>query len=248
MSVAEAQAAALAVRSQLAEEGYESAIERWSLALSPLCSSRDRSRLRRLCILGASCDSTGGIRPSDLADRIEDERVEEPTASSVRVMTIHKSKGLEFDIVVLPDLDESLYDMPKVCVGSPAPAERPETVLIAPDKLRRELLPPELARAFDQQRRMDVQESLCCLYVAMTRAVHGLYMVIAPQAKTKAVTRPATRRRRACSAQRWEASTRISRRPMCFMSTALPAGTKSCGRPQSHPPAARRSCRQLQSS
>ena len=36
---------------------------------------------------------------------VEAERVEDPTAADVRVMTIHQSKGLEFDIVVLPGTD-----------------------------------------------------------------------------------------------------------------------------------------------
>ncbi|HVJ69539.1 MAG TPA: UvrD-helicase domain-containing protein [Caulifigura sp.] len=185
MSPPEAHAASLAVRSELAIHGYEAAVERWSLALRPQCSPRDWSRLRRLCVLAASYEVVAGLRPSAFADRIEEERVEDPTASAVRVMTIHKSKGLEFDVVVLPDLEETLYDTPKVCLGSPAPAERPETVLIDANELRRELLPPELARAFEQQRRTDIQESLCCLYVAMTRAVYALHMVIAPQAPTK---------------------------------------------------------------
>jgi len=182
MSLAAIHEASLAVRAELTINGYQAAIERWALGLRPNCSPRDWSRLRRLSVLAASYDAMASLRPGDFASRIDEERVEEPTASAVRVMTIHKSKGLEFDIVVLPDLEESLSDSPNVCAGSPAPAQRPDVVLTSPGSIRRELLPPELARAYEQQRRADLHEGLCCLYVAMTRAVHALCMVIAPQA------------------------------------------------------------------
>ena len=184
MQPIEAEAASLAIREELAVQGYERAIERWSRVLEPLCSARDWSRLRRLCVLAAAYDPTASLRPSDFASRIDEERVEEATASNVRVMTIHKSKGLEFDVVVLPDLDVNLIGTPKVCVGSPAPAARPDTVLIYRSGLHQKLLPSHLRGAIDQQRRLEVHEALCCLYVAMTRAAHAMYMVIAPQKPT----------------------------------------------------------------
>ncbi len=181
MDPAEAQAAALNIRRELTRDGYEAAIERWSNRLRPQCSDRDWSRLRRLCVLAAGYESVASLRPSAFADRIEEERIEEPTASSVRVMTIHKSKGLEFDVVVLPDLDIRIHDAPAMCVGTPEPAARPDAVLTYRGGLHQSLLPPELKRAVEQQRRSDVHEALCCLYVAMTRAAHALHLIIAPQ-------------------------------------------------------------------
>ncbi|OAI53000.1 hypothetical protein AYO47_05775 [Planctomyces sp. SCGC AG-212-M04] len=185
MEVPEAEAASLAIREELAVQGYERAVERWSRAIEPLCSARDWSRLRRLCALASEYDAAASLRPSEFANRIDEERVEEASASNVRVMTIHKSKGLEFDVVVLPDLDVDLSDTPKVCVGCPEPAERPDTVLLYRNGVLQKLLPPELKGALEQQRRADVHEALCCLYVAMTRAVHALHLVIAPQEPTK---------------------------------------------------------------
>jgi ATP-dependent helicase/nuclease subunit A len=176
-----AHGAASAIREELATRGYEAAVERWAKTLKPVCSDRDWSRLRRLCSLAAAYDPQAGLRPSEFARRIADERVEEATASAVRVMTIHKSKGLEFDVVILPDLDFKIHDTPDLHVGSPAPAERPDVVLIHRNATIASLLPPELCKAIEQQRRADVHESLCCLYVAMTRAAHALHMIIAPQ-------------------------------------------------------------------
>ena len=40
-----------------------------------------------------------------MADSFGDLFAEHRTASSVEIMTIHKSKGLEFDLVVVPALD-----------------------------------------------------------------------------------------------------------------------------------------------
>ena len=44
----------------------------------------------------------------------------------------------------------------------------------------RQFFPPELARLFEEDTRLEVHESLCVLYVALTRAVHALHMLIAP--------------------------------------------------------------------
>ena len=44
----------------------------------------------------------------------------------------------------------------------------------------RRFLPPRLVALFDDDRRRTVAESLCVLYVAMTRAAHCLHMIVAP--------------------------------------------------------------------
>jgi ATP-dependent helicase/nuclease subunit A len=44
----------------------------------------------------------------------------------------------------------------------------------------RQFFPPELQRLFDDQLRSEVTESLCVLYVAMTRAIHALHLLVPP--------------------------------------------------------------------
>ena len=98
------------------------------------------------------------------------------THSGVRLMSIHKSKGLEFPVVILADLDHAFsrqdFDAP---------------VLVHPDlglgpryvDLRRRIRYPTLARiALEQRlRRENLAEEQRILYVAMTRPKEKLIMV-----------------------------------------------------------------------
>ncbi len=44
------------------------------------------------------------------------------------------------------------------------------------------MLPPELQELFEISTRRDVNEAMCVLYVALTRAIHALYMIVSPSA------------------------------------------------------------------
>ena len=48
------------------------------------------------------------LRPGFFVQSVQAAKVEDASPAPVRVMTIHASKGLEFDAVVLPDLDSTL--------------------------------------------------------------------------------------------------------------------------------------------
>jgi ATP-dependent exoDNAse (exonuclease V) beta subunit len=107
-------------------------------------------------------------------------------------MTIHKSKGLEFDAVVLPDLEWPLAGRTGSKVvyereGETGPITR---ICRSMNETTRGLL-PDLKPLFDRQERRTVRESLCTLYVAMTRAKQGLYMLIDPP-RTNERTLPKT--------------------------------------------------------
>jgi ATP-dependent exoDNAse (exonuclease V) beta subunit len=96
-------------------------------------------------------------------------------------MTVHQAKGLEFDIVVLPELDEDLTGQtPPIVTNSPKPAAPIDRVCRYVSDEVRGILPDEFKEMFDKYKERDVEESLCLLYVAMTRAKKSLRMVIAP--------------------------------------------------------------------
>ena len=174
-------ALATQIRATLLHGGYGPAILEWARRLAPCCDRRDRSRLQQLVELAFTYESMATLRTTDFLRFVETERVADPTTAAVRVMTIHQAKGLQFDIVVLPDLRQNLVGQPGACVvGQPSPTERIDRVCLYRNEAIRSLLPSELQQLFEETTNQAVHESLCVLYVALTRAVHALHMIAAP--------------------------------------------------------------------
>jgi ATP-dependent exoDNAse (exonuclease V) beta subunit len=126
-------------------------------------------------------DAEATLRPRDFADSVERRPVEDPSAAAVRVMTVHQAKGLEFDAVFLPELDEELLGQPPNAIfWSDEPAGDVVGVLRYASKEVQEHLPDELRRRFRDRTVRAVREAYCLLYVALTRAKHALYLITAP--------------------------------------------------------------------
>ncbi len=144
---------------------------------------RDRLRLQQIIRAGHEFDETGSLDPCDFVRLLEGSRFSKSEPAAIRVMTIHQSKGLEFDIVVLPELDERLLQTPSAAVGYSEAGGQADRVVVWRSKEARALLPKPLQLAFEETIHRQVSETLCTLYVAMTRAVHSLHMLIQPTAK-----------------------------------------------------------------
>lgn len=180
------------VRQTILEQGYGAAIATWSSYLEPHATPRERSRLRQLGELAFQYQANATARLDDFVKRVEHQRVADPTAAPVRVMTIHQAKGLEFDIVVLPELQTKLMGQPgSFAVGRETPAGPIERVCRAVNQDVRQFLPRPFQQMFEAAEDQTASESLCVLYVALTRAVHALHMLIAP-AKPNERQLPAT--------------------------------------------------------
>jgi ATP-dependent helicase/nuclease subunit A len=176
----------LEVRRQLLAQGYGATIYPWARALAEDCDGRDASRLLQLVELAYRFEAEAGLRTRDFVSFVEHERVEAPSPADVRVMTIHQAKGLQFDIVVLPQLDVRLSGQnPPVVVGR-LDATAPASLVCryANEPLRR-MLPDEIRQAFDRSAEQTIRESLCVLYVALTRAVHALHLIVAPSKESE---------------------------------------------------------------
>ncbi len=97
-------------------------------------------------------------------------------AGGVRLMSIHKSKGLEFPIVILADLDHafSRQDFDASVLVHPSLGLGPRRV-----DLKRKIRYPTLARAAIEEtlRRENLAEEQRVLYVAMTRPKEKLILV-----------------------------------------------------------------------
>ena len=172
------------LRSRLLSDGYLPTIQRWVLQLGSVATEHDRSRLKQLVELAEGYQAT--TRPRDFIRLVETRKVENTTPARIQLMTVHKSKGLQFDIVFLADLDGALVQPPKYLTAKPAEAAPPDRVLVYRAKDLREILPPELQLAYEQTQATDLTGSLCVLYVAMTRAVHALHLIL-PAKESQAV-------------------------------------------------------------
>jgi len=146
-------------------------------------SEREQQRLLQLVALGGQYDSAagGGGQPgtTTLIFRrlVASSRVEDNSAQRVRVMTIHQAKGLEFDAVVLPELDYQLVKTTgDALVYRRSPLEPPERISRSVSLLERQLV-PELDLMARSAEEMQLKEQLSLIYVALTRAVHALYLV-----------------------------------------------------------------------
>lgn len=94
----------------------------------------------------------------------------------VRVMTIHKSKGLEFPIVVIPDLGKRFNT---ASLGEPVLLDRDLGIGMTAVDLRRRIRYPSVSSIVvrEHARRQAVAEEVRVLYVALTRAREHLILV-----------------------------------------------------------------------
>ncbi len=98
-----------------------------------------------------------------------------PGMAAVQVMTIHKSKGLGFDVVILPDIPETEVPLAQRFTV----AESDDWITETPPKWARSLI-PEMKDAEARWEEAQRYEAFCTLYVALTRAKRGLYVLLEP--------------------------------------------------------------------
>ncbi|MFO1091709.1 MAG: 3'-5' exonuclease [Planctomycetaceae bacterium] len=180
----QATAAAEQIRRSLQMRGYGGVVDDWIEALTDHCHARELDRLRQLAVLSDEYDPRGTLRPADFVRFVKARGVEDPRAARIRVMTVHKAKGLEFDVVLLPQLDEDLVRPPKFVAYREQGAEAAVRICRYRNKSVQRLLPPEIQAAFRQTADRAMRESLCVFYVALTRAAQALYMFVPAGSKS----------------------------------------------------------------
>jgi ATP-dependent exoDNAse (exonuclease V) beta subunit len=102
-------------------------------------------------------------------------------------MTVHRAKGLEFDVVVLPELERRLGDLnnPLVLVHRPAPTSPIAAVHRGTNKTVRACSEP-LREVHWQEVARRVADDLGVLYVALTRARSELHLIVQPTPRSSA--------------------------------------------------------------
>jgi ATP-dependent exoDNAse (exonuclease V) beta subunit len=170
---------------QLAEErGLTETIEFLADGMAGVCDTRDTIRLRQLTHMAMLYQQNAAPRLRDFVRMVREKRVERPQVAPVRVMTIHQAKGLEFDAVVLPELNGDLARIQDAYVTDvPTLGDPPVAISRWIDSKSRHFLSERWQREFGKKVRSVNTEALCTLYVAMTRARRALYMITQPSSK-----------------------------------------------------------------
>ncbi|MBA2115615.1 UvrD-helicase domain-containing protein [Bremerella alba] len=174
------------LRRELLVDGYGAAISRWAKLLHPECTPRELRRLEQLERLAFAYQGKATLRSQDFVQFIQSQRVGDSSSAAVRVMNIHQSKGLEFDAVFLPELDSRIPPQADSFVLRRDEHIGPISgVTHYVSESLQPMLPEAVQAIFEETQQKNVVESLCVLYVALTRAVHALHMVIKPRPMPK---------------------------------------------------------------
>lgn len=191
-SLARGRHTASQVRRQLAQAGFADTLARWERLSINAMDAHGAARFDALVALAARFDARARTSLSEFLALARAATVEDASPAPVRVMTIHASKGLEFDGVVLPDLDApwrassssvALRRADAAGVDDPL-APVVEATLHPPRHLH--AASARLSALAAHRLAGIVDDELCCLYVAMTRARHVLEMIVPESDKAEA--------------------------------------------------------------
>lgn len=166
------------VRFRLVQEGYGAVVAGCVRSLKSCCPRADCERLEQLTELADAYESRATLRPAEFASWVRRYKAVSPTSCTVRVLTLHKSKGLEFDAVVLPELDVQLREQrpPDFIVAEPDPPELSDGFVGRRVVSKLRAIASEQAKLqTDFATRRAIEESYSVLYVALTRARDALY-------------------------------------------------------------------------
>ncbi|MBN1855917.1 MAG: UvrD-helicase domain-containing protein [Dehalococcoidia bacterium] len=177
-------------------DGFKGLVEEWGDALQSITplDAFGLARLRQLITASGEFDSSSSRDCDEFLSFIDKYELHEVAGDgAIRVMTIHQSKGLGFDIVLLPELDDK--DITKARDVSALLGRNedalPEWLLTTPAHGVAEG-DPVLANVLAGANAAAAFESLCLLYVAMTRAKRALYVITSYPGKSAAVFNQST--------------------------------------------------------
>jgi ATP-dependent exoDNAse (exonuclease V) beta subunit len=138
-----------------------------------------KTRLKRLVDVAMDFDRLGDPSIDRFLSLVEKTRLKENEARGViRIMTIHQSKGLGFDAVIVPVKPRSTFSKmdSDTLVTSPADVESPVVTLLPPKVVCQQI--PEYLELYERLDSEKTYETLCTLYVALTRAKQSLQVIL----------------------------------------------------------------------
>ncbi len=110
-------------------------------------------------------------------DDLYKKTIQDSAVDGIRIVSIHKSKGLEFDHVLLPFCDWKLEITGSVIWAEAEDAPYNELPLIPVDYSEKGLMGTTFEKAYRQEHHQNTVDNLNMLYVAFTRAKKSLYVI-----------------------------------------------------------------------
>ncbi len=167
------------MRRRIEDCGCAGLLSDWLSSSVGSMDAQSKARFEQFIDLADTWEAATHGGPAELAAIAESRCIDEPGRASVRVMTIHGAKGLEFDVVVVPLVGAKGWQVSSrsVIMGRDEPLGEVTRVSRYPNETMRSLH-PELAALHAQALQKQVNEELCCLYVAATRAKRCLELVV----------------------------------------------------------------------
>lgn len=111
-------------------------------------------------------------------DRMKDKSIESNSDNGVRILTIHKSKGLEFEYVFVPFCDWIL-EKGKLMWCSPNESPFDRLPVIPLDYSKNALIDTIYEQYYWEEHMQNMVDNINLLYVAFTRAKNGLFVTTA---------------------------------------------------------------------
>jgi ATP-dependent exoDNAse (exonuclease V) beta subunit len=169
---------------EVARRGVESLVQSLVAGLFNSCDISPYGASRLDEILTAAHDfSTRGGSIADWVKMLESRSLRESTRDGmIQVMTIHKCKGLGFDVVILPELNQAKAFTDAGQLGVLERKDNQgstEYIIKKPNKAICDA-EPKLSQMMQAWEAEQCYERFCNLYVALTRAVHASYCILDP--------------------------------------------------------------------
>lgn len=175
-----------ALSARFSEIGFCEAVRELLEPISETWQAFGKRRLEDILQALKELDGQGTVLLKDAAEWIGRMKISQsPGVAAVQVMTIHKSKGLGFDVVILPNVSDE--KIPSFTHYNTVKAD--DWISSAPPSWVRKLI-PELRRAEEIWVNQQTYEAFCKFYVALTRAKRGLYVYIGPPSKNSEPEKP----------------------------------------------------------
>ncbi len=167
------------VRHTIAQQGYH-AFTRSFMQKFDCMSVFDRSRMEVVENAALRADQTGNLTIDEFLTELDLLKGSGSSSrNTVQIMTIHKSKGLDFNIVILPETSGGNIikrkHSDKVAVRKDKDGIETQWISFLPKSTFIPLL-PEMQSYADDADNDACYENCCNLYVAMTRARNALYI------------------------------------------------------------------------